>query len=296
MERIIQRRLEYAVTECHMLQGCQLGFCKGESTMEVMLKLEHIIKKCLSSREVCIIVYVDLKAAFDTVWSKGLIWKLIKGGVKGNMIRWLYEYFVDWKIKVRVEGQYSNTVKMNAGTPQGAVLSPLLFNLMVSDMPKNEFINKHIYADDITLTCQGNNLREVKNKMQKFLKELWTWTETWGFQLNLGKTFMQYYTRQRVQCPILRVIEYRKKHTILGMIFDAPLLTWKPHIDYIHAECLRRVQLMKVISFSWGMPSCVLKQFYVAYIRSKIDYGSILYETAFKSMLNKLDGIQNTCC
>ena len=136
MERIVHRRLEFVVNKNSMLNCSQLGFCRGASTIDVLVRVEHIIRKCLSSNKICIVIYIDLKSAFDTVWVQGLIWKLIQKGVKGNMIRWLYQYFNNRQIMVRVEGAYSDNVKVTAGTPQGAVLSPLLFNLMMSDMPE----------------------------------------------------------------------------------------------------------------------------------------------------------------
>ena len=301
MERVIQRRLEYVVAEYGILQNSQLGFRKGESTMDVLLRIEHIVRKCMSEGKVCIIVYIDLKSAFDSVWSDGLIWKLINSGITGKMLRWLCEYFKNRKIQVRVQGHCSDKVEIKAGTPQGAVLSPLLFNIMMADMPDSKFVEKHIYADDITVTCCGKTTREVKKNLQQYLKDLFEWTETWGFQWNIGKTFMQHFTRRRMQCPIIRVqnqvVKYKKKHTILGLIFDSPLLTWKAHTEYLRNECLKRVQIMRSISsYSWGMSSRVLKQFYIAYIRAKLDYGSVLYASASNTMLKKLDVIQNACC
>ena len=126
--------------------------------MEVLLCLENILQKCLGSREVCIIVYIDLKVAFDTVWSKGLIQKLINGGIKGNMNRWVYKYFIDRKNKSQGRESVFECSKDEYSNSTVAVIqSPLLFNLMISDMPKNELINKYIYADYITFACKGKN-------------------------------------------------------------------------------------------------------------------------------------------
>ena len=197
-----------------MLNGSQLGFCRGESTMDVLVRVEHTIRKCLSTNSICIVVYIDLKSAFDTVWVEGLMWKLIQKGIKGNMIQWVYHYFKDRKAIVRVEGAYSDTVRVTAGTPQGAVLSPLLFNLMMSDMPEQERVEIHVYADDITVTSCGSNLRIVKRQVQTYLKEFMKWADTWGFKINISKTFMQYYTRRRMHCPVIKFnnqpIKYKK--------------------------------------------------------------------------------------
>ena len=86
-------------------------------------------------------------------------------------------------------------------------------------------------------------------------------------------------------------------HKLLGIFYDSPLLSWKLHIDYLHAECLKRIHLMKVISSAaWGASSKILRLFYITYIRAIIDYGSILYSTVAPSKLKKLEGVQNSCC
>ena len=60
---------------------------------------------------------------------------------------------------------------------------------------------------------------------------------------------------------------------------------------------MKRLDIMKTISAAnWGASSKILWAFYIAYIRSKIDYGAILYSAAAKSNLQKLDVIQNAGC
>ena len=65
------------------------------------------------------------------------------------------------KIKVKVEGYYSEEVSIGADTAQGTVLSPLLLNLVLSDMPDGEMINRYAYADDIALVCSGKDLKII---------------------------------------------------------------------------------------------------------------------------------------
>ena len=50
-----------------------------------------------------------------------------------------------------------------------------------------------------------------------------------------------------------------------------------------------------IASCTWGASSRVLRQFYISYIRSKIDYGSILYESAAVSNLKRLEVLQYSC-
>ena len=299
-ERIIQNRLEYIVHNDKLLDKSQFGFRKGEGTMDVHIRLEYLIKNCLASKETCIVVYIDLSSAFDVVWPEGLIMKLIDKGINGKMIAWLYNYLCNRCIKAKVDGYFSDAVEIKAGTPQGAVLSPLLFNFMVSDIPDDRLVKKHSYADDITFTCSGADVADITKAMQNYLKVFMAWAKKWGIQINFKKTYMQYFTRRKIKCPIIRinnkVIEYKKVHKLLGLYYDSPLLSWKSHIDYLHADCLKRLDIMKAISsVNFGASCKILRMFYIAYIRAKLDYGSIFYSSAAKSNLKKLDLIQNAC-
>lgn len=300
MERIVKSRLEYIVEKDKLLIDSQCGFRRGQSTIDVLLRLENCIRKALSNQEVCLVAYVDLKSAFDSIWGEGLIYKLIGCGIKGNLIQWLDNYFRDRSMRVSFEGTTSDAVPLLAGTPQGAVLSPLLFNLMLRDIPQTEGIQLYIYADDITVSCSGDNPTVVRQQLQRYLDSFSRWAESWGLIINPQKTVMQFFTRKKIQCPVVKMkrktIEFKKEQKLLGLVFDAPLLTWKPHITALKRDCSKRIDLMKTLSSSvWGASSKMLRRFYISYVRAKIDYGSILYGSAAKTYIDKVDTIQNAC-
>ena len=47
-------------------------------------------------------------------------------------------------------------------------------------------------------------------------------------------------------------------------------------------------------STKWGAAAKVMRLFYIAYIRAKLDYGSILYASAAAAQLRKLYVLQNS--
>ena len=145
MEQIIKNRLEYLVEIKILLKPEQCGFRKGQGTTDILVRLEHRIRKTLENRNISMVVYLDLRSAFDMIWGRGLIYKLVKSGITGNMIKWLDYYFESTKIQVRLDGHFSCEMDILAVTPQGAVCSPLLFNLMLIDVPKSEYIEQYIY-------------------------------------------------------------------------------------------------------------------------------------------------------
>lgn len=301
MERIIKNRLEDFLERQNVLSPTQCGFRKKQGTEDVLLRLENTIRQALANQKICLVTYIDLKSAFDIVWPEGLKYKLAMSGVRGNMLGWLSSYLCGRTVKVLVGGTTSESVEISRGTPQGAVLSPILFNVMMADIPRTEGVDLYIYADDITISCTGENMGVVTRKLQSYLNKFVEWTQEWGLIVNPLKSKMQHFSKKRVNCPVVRlgntVVEYAKTHRLLGLIFDSPLLIWKDHIHYLRNDCLKRIDLLKSISSSkWGASSHILRNFYVAYIRSKIDYGSIVYASASNTNLKRLDTLQNACC
>ena len=76
------------------------------------------------------------------MWRKGVILKLTEFGIKGKMLRWINDFLVDRKIRVKAEDPVLDFQKKENGSPQGVVLSSTLFNGHTKD--SNE--SPHGYA------------------------------------------------------------------------------------------------------------------------------------------------------
>ena len=218
----------------------------------------------------------------------------------GKLLRWLWAYFQARTIIVRIGDSVSPPHSVVAGTPQGGVLSPFLFNLMLSDLPATPGMSRFLYADDITIACSGPDMATIQITLQAYLHSLSDWARTWGLIVNPSKTFVQHFTRRRMPAPVLylggHIVTYAKTHMLLGVLFDSPRLTWKGHIDYLLKNCHLRLNLLKVFSsVTWGASAVILRRFYVSYIRAKIDYGSVLYASAAATYLDRLEVLQNSC-
>ena len=95
-------------------------------------------------------VFLDLEKAFDLMWREGLLLKLEKLGVRGKILKWIHSFLNNREAMVRVGSTLSDPVLLENGTPQGSVLSPLLFIVMMGDIPCQEThgIRTSIFADD----------------------------------------------------------------------------------------------------------------------------------------------------
>ena len=77
------------------------------------------------------------------------------------------------------------------------------------------------------------------------------------------------------------------------MIWDTKL-TFEPHIKYLKARCQKSLNILKVLfRTEWGADRTTLLKLYRALVTSKVDYGCIVYGSAYKTALAKLDPVHN---
>ena len=142
-------------------------------------------------------------------------------------------------------------------------------------------------------------MRTIERHLQQCLNRIEDWATRNGFKFSKSKTQCVHFYQQRKphNDPALYIygsqIPVVAESKFLGVIFDRKL-SFIPHIKYVKAKCLKALNLLKVLSHtSWGADRTTLLHLYRSLIRSKLDYGSIVYESARKFYLQMLDTIHN---
>ena len=80
----------------------------------------------------------------------------------------------------------------------------------------------------------------------------------------------------------------------LGLVFDRRL-TFRAHVKYLKTVCDKALNMLMVVGHTnWGADKVVLLRLYRALVRSKLDYGCIVYGSASKSVLRTLDAVHHT--
>ena len=88
-------------------------------------------------------------------------------------------------------------------------------------------------------------------------------------------------------------IKVVKEAKFLGLIFDNKL-TFKNHIQYLNTSCQKALDILRVVGhIDWGADRIVLLRLYGSLVRSRLDYGCIVYGSARRSVLKQLDPIHH---
>ena len=80
-------------------------------------------------------VYLDLSKAFDTVPRDILLKKLHNVGIRGKVFNIIRSIYSNDKAYLKIDGKVAEAFPINQEVRQGYVLSPLLFNIFMADMP-----------------------------------------------------------------------------------------------------------------------------------------------------------------
>ena len=299
MERIVNERLQWYLESESILTPEQAGFRRHRSTEDQTAHLAQVIEDAFQAKKVVLASFIDLQKAFDKVWKDGLVVKMVRSGIRGNMLRWTKSYLHNRRARVLVNGHSGNKVLLRHGVPQGGVLSPTLFILFINDVVKElpKGVKAALYADDLVLWCTEEYTTTAAHRMQMALDKISAWTEKWCLQINKEKSVASLFTLTQQKPQPLTLgdtpLIYEDEPTYLGVTYDKHL-TWKAQIKNAEAKARKKLNIMrKLAGTNWGANEKILKQVYQGNIRHTLEYGSTSYMAAAPTQLNKLEKVQN---
>ena len=300
-ERIVNDRLVWYLETNHAISELQSGFRKHRSTVDQLVKFETFIREAFVRKEHVVAVFFDLEKAYDTTWKYGISKDLFNAGLRGRLPDFISNFLTDRNFRVRVGTCLSDSYEQEMGVPQGSILSVTLFilkiNSIVNALPAG--IRSSLYVDDFVICYRAKQMRAIERQIQCCLNKIQGWADENGFQFSKSKTvcmhFCNIYTLHpdpelKLNGSTIPVVNETK---FLGLIFDRKL-SFIPHLKYLKDKCLKAMNLLRVVAHTdWGADTDTLLRLYRSHIRSKLDYGCIIYGSARRSYLESLDRVQN---
>ena len=94
-------------------------------------------------------LFLDFSSAFNTIKPSILIDRLNELNVNANIVSWIFQFLTNRTQYVKFQNFVSGSITTNTGSPQGCVLSPVLFTIYTNICQINNDIVKLLkFADD----------------------------------------------------------------------------------------------------------------------------------------------------
>ena len=137
--KLLERLVLPSLQSTFRLRDDQHGFWKQRSTTTALLPLVQEVASGFNDRKPpkrTVAATIDLSCAFDTVNHNILLTKIMESGLDCNLVRWLSCFLKGREQSIIYQGYQTSFKKIHRGVPQGAVLSPTLFNLYIANFPQ----------------------------------------------------------------------------------------------------------------------------------------------------------------
>uniref|UniRef100_A0A1A8FC25 Reverse transcriptase domain-containing protein n=1 Tax=Nothobranchius korthausae TaxID=1143690 RepID=A0A1A8FC25_9TELE len=210
-ERLVLSHLKS--TTGGQLDPLQFAYRANRSVDDAInMGLHFILEHLDQPRTYARILFVDFSSAFNTVIPEILTTKLSQLTVSPAMCQWISSFLTNRSQHVRLNNVTSGTRLISTGTPQGCVLSPLLFSLYTNDCTSKDTAVKILkYADDTTVI--GLIQDGDESAYQREVERLVVWCSQHNLELNTLKT-------------VEMVVDFRKLPTVLSplTISNSPVI------------------------------------------------------------------------
>ena len=300
-ERIISNRITSHIESSGYFANSQFGFRRRKRTTDALIRFSHDMAMALHHNDLFVPLLFDAEKAFDKVWTEGLMFKLTSSGIFPNRLLRLFNSFLTGRsFQIKVNTTLSRTALTSAGTPQGSVLSPMLFILYLNDLKECTTVPTvplAQFADDIavwTFEHTGRRVDLVENRLQLFLNKLMEYCKNNRFKINADKTQCMLGTRRRtIPEPSLYMdgtrIQLQTTIKYLGVTFSRKG-DFHKHVDDLLTKANQRLGHLWKLRRDGIIPPKTILTVYKAIIRPIFEYAFPVWyggvsKTHFKKIL-----------
>jgi hypothetical protein len=321
MERYIAIHLSKYLAEYNIINKSQFGFQKGKGTTDLLILFANHVNSNLNHNNHALALFLDFSKAFDTLQHYKLIEALQQIGIGGNLLGWFMSYLEDRKFIVKIKDTVSMQQHCYTGSPQGSILSPILYLIYVNSM--FSVINKtkmYMYADDTVMISVHHELAIAEKNLQEDFNQVSRWTHDNNLVLNAAKSKVMHISspfnrefntpinlichsqaclhnnidRPQIECNNIEcndsTIENVHTYVYLGLTVDR-IFSWRPHIDMLANRL--RISLYHIYKLNFIVPKGMIRNVYCAIVESIMMYGLMVWGHASKGHLQCIINLQN---
>lgn len=307
LERLVELHIRTRSLSEHPLSLRQHAYQRGKSCETALQHLVGRIECAMEQKKYAMGIFVDIEGAFDNATFDGMCEAARQHGIDNTVVNWLRSMLVYRAISAEADCGRFVLAGVNRGCPQGGVLSPLLWCMLVDsllDTLDEPNVYCQAYADDVAVLATGVSLSEVCANTQIALDKIDSWCTTNGLSVNPHKTGLVLFTKKRtmtgLSLPVLKgvTIPLSTEVKYLGLTLDSKLL-WSKHVENKTSRALSAFWHCKgIFGKTWGLSPNKVLWIYTAMIRPMISYASVVWwnKVSRKNVISRLAKIQRTVC
>ena len=286
-EKLVRARLMEARSEPHVNL---FGFETARGVDDATAFMRHLTAQVGNkSKKLKIALFIDFEKAFELISKEAILDILATEGIKGKLLRWLNDYMTRRTAHVKYRGFTSAEFLLRAGTPQGSILSPPLFNIAMNELLHlldetdmksrlaQETLQNISYADDLGLTLTSE-IQHMEANAQRLLNTLERSSNNLGLKISIKKTEWMLFSGKRPKFEltiygkrIARVNEFK----YLGVIFDRKG-NFAHHAQDRQASTKASMQLLRLaVAYGRGIKTRTAINIAKATVGAKITFGSV---------------------
>ena len=306
-ERVLKKILVNYFESNFLISSNQHGFRSGRSTLtQLLAHVDDILTGwCKGLDSDCI--YLDYAKAFDKVDHALLVRKLECYSVHPVVLKWIGSFLSERKQTVVVNGIRSSEEPVLSGVPQGSVLGPILFIVFINDLGSvvTHESTVRFFADDTRISrhiaCVSDH-----DALQDDVLSIIGWAKRNNMQLHEQKFELLVHRADptsSLDCmPFTsELYSYEVSEEVLlspmtelrdlGVRVSADL-SWKSHISSVVSK--GRSFAAWVLSVFRSREPEVMMTLYKTYVRSQLEYCSLLWHPQSIEDINVIEGVQRT--
>ena len=297
-EKIIRAHIIDYLEKNHLLNPSQHGFRAGRSCLSQLIAHYDRILTLLDEGKHVDVIYLDFAKAFDKLDFNITLTKLSTLGINGKVGKWIHSFLTNRTQSVIVNGEKSDPAPVISGVPQGSVIGPLLFLILIGDIDKevyNCFLSS--FADD-TRVGQGITSPEDCQLLQDDLNHVYNWANENNMLFNSKKFKLLRYGKNKqlkesthYTSNTGEIIPEEEFIKDLGVTMSSSG-DFKDHISSI-VDTVRDLSTWILRSFKSRSPLLML-QLWKYIVIPRLDYCSQLWNPHQVGLIQELEELQKS--
>ena len=272
----------------------QHGFLRGRSTTTNLACFSQFLAEVIDNSCQVDVVFTDFSKAFDKIDHRIILAKLRAFGLSDDFVSFFQSYLMQRTQYVTYNGFKSSSFGAPSGVPQGSNLGPLLFLIFINDIAEVIDIKFQIFANDLKLYMPIEGLGDCE-RLQNALNQVQNWCAKNRLLLNASKCSVMTVSKKvssvtynySIDNSLLVRVENTRD---LGVSFDSKL-SFNAHIDKIISEATQMLGFILRNCKSFTNAEA-LKSLYVALVRSKLEYNSLIWSPIYNKYTLALEQVQ----